>query len=124
MSKPIIVILCVVVLAVLVTLLQGDKYKKFLATATKTSGRIVQKEERLADPSKSHTRKERWLHYSFRDQAGNEYFKQDLIEFEDLWMSLRESYPIDIYYNPQNPSQSYIAPVIERRVGIAEKWPK
>jgi hypothetical protein len=119
--KVILALLFFAVFVMVTTLMQNNSDKEFMRTAAKTTGRIMQKEDRPMDPSKpNENRKEHWLHYNY-SVNGMEYRKQDRIEIDDVWASFRESYPIDIYYNPSNPAQSTPALVIDKRMGVVNK---
>jgi hypothetical protein len=119
MTKKLLIIILVIAVAVAmaVTLSQGEQYEAFMKTAYKTSGRIDRKEERIADPKTKRT--EYWLHYTFTDRNGQTYYKQDRVEFPDLWLGFRESYPVDVYYNLARPAESYPAALVARRMGQA-----
>ncbi len=119
-TKIVIAIIVVISLAVYVTFRQGDEYKKFLETAEKTQGVVLKKEERVADPKNQ--RKEKWVTYNFDTHRGMKtHTAQELIEYDDIYQSIRSGDRIDIYFDPENPSRSHIAASIERRVGLAEK---
>ena len=116
MTKILIAIFIVAAIAIVVTQWQGDRYREFMKTAQKTSARIVEKEERIANPKNK--RKEHWLIYTYETKDGMTHTAQELIEYDDIWQRLRPGYPIDIYYNPAQTGQSYVALVIERRMGL------
>lgn len=97
-------------------LLLGNQYKKFLKTAEKASGKILAKEERVIDPK--NRRKENWLRYSY-SANGQEFTGEDRIEYQDMWMDLKEHAAIDVLYNRDNPKESYPEPVLARRLGMA-----
>lgn len=119
MTKFILALLLFVVIVIAINLFQGNRYKEFMKTADKTSGTLVRKEERLAEPKTK--RKEYWAHYTYTDKAGNKYNKQELVEYPDIWTNLREHYSVDVYYNPKKPSESYLALLISRRLGMVTK---
>lgn len=119
MTKILIVILIVVILAVVVTMRQGVHYREFMKTAEKVGGYIVSKEERRA--GKKNTRKEYWVTYSYTDHTGIIHTTSSTIEYPDLWQHLRDGQAELVYYDKNNPSESYLAVVLDRRMGIAGK---
>jgi len=117
-TKITIAIVIVAFLAVFFTLRQGDQYKTFMKTAQKTNAVLLKKEERIIEPKTQ--RKQYWITYNY-DTRGNTHTVQEYLEYEDLWKDLREGQSVQVYYNKDKPSESYFAPAIERRVGIANK---
>lgn len=120
MSKLVIIVVAVaVLLAVLAVVLQGKEYREFMKHAQKVNGEIVEREERIADQKTR--RKEYWITYRYTDDKQVTHTTQALIEYEDIWKRLRRGQVEPIYYNKENPSESYLALVLDRRLGIADK---
>ena len=106
-------------LAVFFTFRQGDQYEKFMETAEKTQGLIIKKEETIANPKSK--RKEYWVVYKYITRGRYSHTSREYVEYPDIWQKLRQGQKTEIYYNPKKPSQSYLAPVIERRLNITGK---
>ncbi|MFW0776415.1 MAG: DUF3592 domain-containing protein [Rickettsiales bacterium] len=106
-------------LAVYFTFRQADVYDEFMETAEKTQGLVLKKEETIGNPkSKS---KEHWVVYKYITRGRYSHTSREYVEYSDIWRGLQQGQKIGVYYNPKKPSQSYLAPVIERRLGIAGK---
>jgi hypothetical protein len=112
MSKLILAGLFVVAAAIALTQFQGgENQKQFMETAKKASAIITEKEERVVDMDSG--RKEYWVSYQFSDDKGVSYSVDALVENQGLWNSLEQNQKQDVYYNPAQPSDNYLAVVLD-----------
>lgn len=119
--KILIVIILVIMLAVAVTLFQGGRYKQFMASAGKVQGVVTSKETRVAEPKTK--RVEYWVTFSY-DVEGSNYIMNENVEYPDVWDRLREGQVETVYYDKEKPQKSSLAPLLERRAGMADKFSK
>jgi hypothetical protein len=117
MNKILIAVLIVATVLLAVTLWQEDSYKEFMKTAEKTTARVISKDERVPDPKTK--RKEYWVTYRFNIK-NTSYTSQEQLEYIDIWQSLIPGYPVDVYYNRNQPSQCHLATALYRRLGITK----
>ena len=119
MGKLLLVILIVLaVVVVTAVMLQGRQYAAFMEKAQKTSGHITRKEVRNFRPNQQ-TGKENWVSYEYA-LDGKSYSGEEKVEYADLWHGLNEGQETEIYYNRENPGESHVAAVLDKRLGIAE----
>lgn len=112
----ILAIALVIVVALIAVRWQGGQYQRFVEKAQKISGHIVRKQERMPFPDQR-SRKEHWVTYRY-SVDGKEYQGEEKVEYTDLWLDLAEGQAVEVYYTRQNPSQSHLAPVLDRRLAI------
>lgn len=123
MTKILIAVLVFFWLSVLAfNLLQGNQLEKFKANAVKITGRIERKEE--LDSGQKNRRKEYWVFYSYTDSQGALHHAQEQVEYPDIWASLKESYPAEMYISRDNSNISHLAVLLDRRLGIAQNLHK
>ena len=116
MSK-ILILLAFLLVVFFALRFQGKQYREFIAVSAKTSGVIINKEE-MAKSADQPNRKEYIIVYSY-SVAGVDYIGRDNVEYQDLWLDMQESQPIEVYYLCENPKRSHPVMVLDRRVKSA-----
>jgi hypothetical protein len=119
MMKIILLIVIAAGLIASVVVWQGDRYKKFIADASKASGTLIKKEVRNFRPNQQ-TGKENWAVYTYVVD-GKTYDGEEKVEYADLLHDLAEGQEVEVYYSMDNPKQSHLAVVLDRRLGLVVK---
>jgi len=112
-----ILIALVVLLAIWVVRQQGDAYQRFKDNAIEVTGHIDAKETRIDNNPNTRSQKNTLI-YSYAVD-GKTYRGEEHVEYDDLWMDAREGMELRVYASKSNPSKSYPAALIDRRLGIA-----
>lgn len=115
-----IVVALFIVGAIVVIMLQKESYEHFMENAGEVMGIIEKKETRIDSSHSMRGKSENILIYRY-SVDGKEYHGEDLVEYSDLWAVARDGMSLRVYYSKSNPSKSYPATVIDRRLKIAEK---
>lgn len=118
MIKLILILLSVAAIVVVMVMWQGNKYKKFVASAGRAEGVILDVDYRLLDTKTQ--RKEYWVFYKFK-LGDTEYAGEDKVEYDDLVKGFEKGQKLDIYYNKENPRDNYPVAILDRRIAIANK---
>jgi len=119
MIKLIVVLVILAIVVVAVIRMQGNAYARFKADAIETVGLIEKKETRI-ESHHSQKRDEHVLIYSYTVK-GEPYTGEDSIEYTDMWETAQAGMHLRVYYSKKDPSKSYPAAVLDRRLNIAEK---
>lgn len=117
--KIILILLIVIIIVLNILRIQAQVYERFKEGAAETMGRIVKKETRI-DTGRSKKPEDNVLIYSY-EVGGDSYSGEERVEYADLWQDAREGTELRVYYSKKDPTKSYPAALIDRRLGIASK---
>ncbi len=113
----IFIILVVLFVAVMLIMRKGEDYQAFVDKARRTTAVVVGKEERVADPKTQ--RKDKIVIYRFEDPSGGTHTVEALVEYPDIWLRFRVGEVVGVFYDPNKISESYLEPILTRRLGVA-----
>ena len=119
MNKLLLLAIIAVAAIIMVVMWQGRQYQEFVAKAGKISGHLTRKEVRNFRQNQQ-TGKENWAMYTYQ-LADKVYAGEEKIEYADIWQKLNEGQNVEVYYNKDNPGESHLVVVLDRRLGVAEK---